>query len=343
MMARLRRGALAALALAISALSGTAGAQETQLRYNRWLPATHDIDNKVFKPWFEEIAKATGGRVKIEFTTSSLGPLPRQYELATSGVADIVFGSESLTPGRFPLAEILELPFVGDSAESVSVAYWRVYKAHFEKAKPYAGVHLLALSGLAPYYVHTVKKPIAKIEDFSGLKLRAAGALLNDTVKALGAVPVSAAVTELHDLFSKGIVDGGLSNDDQIRSFNLSKFIGARTVVPGGISNYSTFVAVNARKWESIAAADRAAIERIAGEAVAKSLGRIIDASAKLGVEQMAAAGAKTITADAALAAALKAKLGFLEERWIAKANEKGVDGAAALKMLREQASAYKP
>ncbi len=162
-------------------------------------------------------------------------------------------------------------------------------------------------------------------------------------MRALGGVAVSASVTELHDLFSKGIVDGGLSNDDQIRSFNLTKFIAARTVVPGGISNYSTFVAVNARKWEAISAADRAAIERIAGEAVAKSLGRIIDASAKLGDEQMAAAGTKTIQADQALIAALKAKLVFLEERWIAKAREKDVDGAAALKMLRDEAAAYKP
>ncbi len=148
-MVRIRSTFFAALCVATAPLAG-AGAQETQLRYNRWLPATHDIDNKVFRPWFEEIAKVTGGRVKIEFTTSSLAPLPRQYELATSGAADIVFGSESLTPGRFPLAEILELPFIGNSAESVSVAYWKVYKAHFEKTKPYSGTHLLALSGLAP-------------------------------------------------------------------------------------------------------------------------------------------------------------------------------------------------
>ena len=71
-MARIPCGLLAALVLAAPAFSGSAAAQDVQLRYNRWLPATHDIDNKVFKPWFEEIAKATGGRVKIEFTTSSL-------------------------------------------------------------------------------------------------------------------------------------------------------------------------------------------------------------------------------------------------------------------------------
>src|SRR5688572_4634671 len=57
----LRRGVVAALALAVPALASAVGAQEVQLRYNRWLPATHDIDNKVFKPWFEEIAKETGG------------------------------------------------------------------------------------------------------------------------------------------------------------------------------------------------------------------------------------------------------------------------------------------
>jgi TRAP-type C4-dicarboxylate transport system substrate-binding protein len=342
-MAGSRYGVFAALALLVPALSGAAGAQEIQLRYNRWLPATHDIDNKVFRPWFEEIAKATGGRVKIEFTTSSLGPLPRQYELATSGVADVVFGSETFTTGRFPLSEILELPFLGDNGEAISVAYWRVYKAHFEKTKPYPGVHLLALSSLAPFHIYTVKRPITKIEDLSGLKLRAVGAQLNDTVKALGGVAISVGVTELHEMLSKGIVDGTISNDDQIRSFNLTKFVAARTLVPGGLMNFSTFVAINARKWESISAADRAAIERIAGEAVAKSLGRIVDASARLGLEQMAAAGTKTIEADAAFTAALKAKLEFLEQRWIAKAKEKGVDGAAALKMLRDEAAAYKP
>jgi TRAP-type C4-dicarboxylate transport system substrate-binding protein len=333
--------ALAASFAAAPLLS--AGAQELQLRYNRWLPATHDIDNKVFKPWFDEVARVTGGRVKIEFTASSLGPLPRQFELAISGVADVTFGSESLTPGRFPLAEALELPFIGDSAEAVSVAYWRAYKAHFEKANPYAGTKLLALSGLAPYNVHNLRKPIAAIGDFAGLKIRAAGSLLNDAVKALGAVPVPAPVTELHDLYSKGVVDGGLSNDDQVRSFNLTKFVAYRTVIPGGISNYSTFVVVNARKWEAISAEDRAAIEKISGEALARSLGRILDASAKLGEEQMRAAGTKTIVADAALVAAIKERLAFLEERWIKKAAEKGVDGAAALKMLRDEAAAYKP
>jgi TRAP-type C4-dicarboxylate transport system substrate-binding protein len=333
-----------ALGLCLAVLPAlSAGAEDVTLRYNRWLPATHDIDNKVFKPWFDEIARVTGGRVKVEFTTSSLGPLPRQYELAKSGVADITFGSESLTPGLFPLAEILELPFLGNSAESVSVAYWRVYKKYFEKARPYQGTHLLALSSLAPYYVHTVKKPVATIGDFGGLKLRAAGTLLNDTVSALGGVAVSASVTELHELFSKGIVDGGLSNDDQIRSFGLSKFIAYRTEIPGGISNYSTFVVINAAKWEAVAPADRKAIEAIAGESVARSLGRIVDASAKLGVEQMNEAGTKTITADAAFVAGLKQKLGFLEKRWVKKAQDKGVDGKAALAMLREQAAAYKP
>jgi TRAP-type transport system periplasmic protein len=341
-MARFRSTLFAAVCLVALPLA-PAGAQEIQLRYNRWLPATHDIDNKVFKPWFDEVARVTAGRVKIEFTTSSLGPLPRQYELATSGVADVTFGSESLTPGRFPLAEILEIPFLGDSGEAISVAYWRVYKAHFEKTQPYQGTKLLALSSLPPYHVYNSRKPVASVADFAGLKIRAAGTQLTDTVKALGGVAVPAQITELHDLLSKGVVDGALYTDDGIRSFNLAKFVTHKTAIPGGISNYSTFVVINARKWEAIAEADRKAIEAISGEAVARSLGRIVDASAKLGDEQMRVAGTKVVVADAAMVAALKEKLAFLEERWVKKAAEKGVDGAAALKRLREEAAAYKP
>jgi len=329
--------------LAAGAIGSQAQAEQTVLRYNRWLPPTHDIDNKVFKPWFDEVARVTQGRVKIVFTTSSLGPLPRQYELATSGVADITFGSQSLTPGRFPLAEILELPFLGNSAESVSVAYWRVYKAHFEKAKPYKGVKLLGLSGLAPYGVQTVNKPITSIASFSGMKIRAAGKHLGNVLKQLGAVPVSASVTQLHDLYSKGIIDGGLGNDDQIRSFRLAKYIKHRTVIPGGISNYATFVVVNSRKWAAISKTDQAAIEKISGEALARSLGRIIDNSAALGVKQMQAGGAKTVVAKGAFLANLKSKLAVFEQGWVKKASKTGVDAAAALKMLRSEAAAYKP
>ncbi len=339
-MQKLSTFSIAGVVLAGAVLSQ---AQAETLRYNRWLPPTHDIDNKVFKPWFAEVARVTGGRVKIEFTTSSLGPLTRQYELATSGVADVTFGSQSLTPGRFPLAEMLELPFLGNSAEAVSVAYWRVYKKYFEKKNPYKGTKLLGLSGLAPYGVQTVGKPIASIASFSGVKLRAAGKHLADVVRALKAVPVSASVTQLHDLYSKGIIDGGLGNDDQIRSFRLAKYIKHRTVVPGGISNYATFVVMNARKWASLSEADRAAIEKISGEALARSLGRVIDQSAALGEKQMIQAGAKTVVVKGAFLANLKSTLAVFETRWIAKATNEGVDAAAALKMLRSEAAAYKP
>ncbi|MGE0736117.1 MAG: TRAP transporter substrate-binding protein [Alphaproteobacteria bacterium] len=319
-----------------------AAAQDQALRYNRWLPPTHHIDNNVFKPWFEQVAKATSGRVKIEFTTSSLGPLPRQFELATSGVADVTFGSESLTPGRFPLAEILEVPFLGNSAEATSVAYWRVYKAHFEKAETYTGTKLLGLSGLPPYHIYNNKRPIVSLADFKGLKLRAAGKYLTDMTGALGAVSVPAQITELYDLLSKGVIDGTLYMDDGIRSFNLAKFLPHKTEIPGGLSSFSSFVVINKRKWDAISAADRAAIEAIAGENLARLLGRSFDESAAVGQTQMKEAGVKVVVADAQLTDALKKQLAFLEQRWVGEAKNKGVDGVAALKMLRDEAAKYK-
>ena len=61
----------------------------------------------------------------------------------------------------------------------------------------------------------------------------------------------------------------------------------SRTVIPGGISNYSTFVVVNARKWESIGEADRKAIEALAGENIARSLGKIVDAVCSVSTDEL--------------------------------------------------------
>ena len=78
----------AGLALAAAA-AAAAGAQTTTLRYNNWIPATHFIIKNGFVKYFEDVAKATEGRIKIELTAQSLGAPPRQMQLAIDGIADI--------------------------------------------------------------------------------------------------------------------------------------------------------------------------------------------------------------------------------------------------------------
>jgi TRAP-type C4-dicarboxylate transport system substrate-binding protein len=79
---------LLAGAAGLALVASAAGAQTTTLRYNNWIPATHFIIADGFVKYFEDIAKATEGRVKVELTAQSLGAPPRQMQLAVDGIAE---------------------------------------------------------------------------------------------------------------------------------------------------------------------------------------------------------------------------------------------------------------
>src|SRR6476620_5593979 len=107
--ASMRLARICAVIASPCALIASAWAQEpVVLRFNRWVPPTHHFHTQIMVPWAERVAKATDGRVKIEFTPASLGAPARQFELALTGVADITAGNQTYTPERFILSRSLE-------------------------------------------------------------------------------------------------------------------------------------------------------------------------------------------------------------------------------------------
>ena len=62
-------------------------AAETVLRFNNFLPRTSFLFYGVLEPWAAAIGTATDGRVKVEFTATSLGAPPAQFDLVRDGIA----------------------------------------------------------------------------------------------------------------------------------------------------------------------------------------------------------------------------------------------------------------
>lgn len=328
-----------AMAVALGMHVGAASAQELVLRYNKWLPQTHPQDVEGLYPFFEEIERVTEGRVRVEPTTASLAPPPRQMEATQHGVVDIAYGGQSLTPGLFPLADAVALPFIGDSAEAIAVAFWRTHHEYFADAEQYRGVHLLSLAAVSPYHVYSIDKRIDTIDDLGGMKLRATGAIAPKVAEAIGGVPVPIDITGMYDALSKKILDGALNNDDQMRAFGVVEFVKHRLEMPGGILGAPLYVIINEAKWNQISPADQEAITALAGEKLGAQLSRLADMSGARGVHQMEAAGAALTRASDEMLAELKERLKPIEDEWIAKAEELGVDGRAALEMMRNVAA----
>ena len=320
-----------------------ASAQETAvLRFNRWVPPTHHFHARILAPWAERVQHATAGRVRIEFTPASLGAPSRQFELALSGVADITAGNQTYSPERFVLSRAVEMPFLSDGGEALSVAHWRAQERFFAAANEYKGTKLLAVFNNGPVQIFTAKKPINSVQDLQSLKVRAPGGLPTDVAKALGAVPVAAPITEAYETLSRGIVDGTFLAPDSVRSFNMHKILGYQTVVPLGLYNSAFFVVMNEAKWNALKEMDRQAVMSVSGEALAIEAGRIWDDQDRMANEEFAQSGMKIGRAEGAFAQELRARLKTVEEDWIKLAAQKGVDGAAALRFIRDEVAGYK-
>jgi TRAP-type C4-dicarboxylate transport system substrate-binding protein len=290
--------------------------------------------------YFEMISKATEGRIKIDVTAQSLGAPPRQMQLAVDGIADITWGVHSYTPGTYPLAEMVELPFIGHGSDKDSVAYWRIYKALFEKTGMHpAGVHTLAVHVHPPGHIYNNKRAIKSVEDFQGLKIRAANATTTALFQKFGATPISLPATQSRDALSKGVADGTMFTSEAILNFNIQDFIKHATIVPGGLYSQSFFVVINKKKWDALPEKDRAAMDKVSGEALAKHLGTRWQREEDTGLERLTKLGVTVTKVEGDLLAKMKEALAPIEKEWIEKAKAKGVDGVAALKMFNEEAA----
>lgn len=332
--------ATAAIFGALQASNATAA--DVTVRVNNFLPNGHFINKDGWRWWASQVEKKTEGRVKVIFSTKALGATPRAYDMVRDGIADISWGVQGYTPNRFVSAEVIELPFLGPSATAISVAYWRVYKKYFEKLGEYKDVHVIAVHSHGPGDLVTSSKPLTKMADLRGLKIRILNKTTGQILGVYGGSPVREPMPKLGQLLAKGVVDGSFATADGIHSFRLGKYIKNWLSFKNGIYNSSFFWVMNKRKWNAISKADQAAINSVSGEAFAKRMGHLWDASQVKGVKMMEENGTKITRVEGAQLAEVKKKLAFLEKEWIKRANAKGIDAVAALKDLRSIAANYR-
>lgn len=337
-MARMARRTLVggAAALPLVNIGRIARAQTASLSFSSWLPPRHPIVENAYRPWIRQIEEATSGRVQIRILAQPLGGPPAHFDLVKDGVADLAYSLHSFVPGdRFLLQRVAEFSFLGDDAETLSVAYWNAFRRHLAKAEEHKGVQLLALYNHGPGNIHTKPRAVRDPADMTGLRFRVPGGHASDLVQALGGVPIQAPAGQIYEMLSRGVADGVTITYEAITSFKLTEQVRHTTTLPGGIYNTSWFVVMNAAKWQALADKDQEAIAKLSGEAFARLVGKAWNEADRAAIAQMKAAGIAIAEGSPALVKAVKAASGALEARWIEQARAKGVDGAAVLAEIR--------
>jgi len=219
------------------------------LQFASFFPPTDKL-SVTLRDYGKDIESKTDGRVKVDFFPGgALVPPQQTYDGVLKEVVDVGESSFAITPGRFPLMEALDLP----SGAKNSVVMTKMANEFYKKFRPKEldGVKVLFLTAPSPQFIHT-KKPVRKLEDLKGMKIRCAGGGVVSLVKALGAVPVVMPASDVYDALSKGVMEGIVINWAAVGQFKFYEVANYTTVNHKTSVSAVGYIVMNKSKWNTL-------------------------------------------------------------------------------------------
>ena len=325
---------------AIALLAGMTGAMQVQaedimLRLSTHHPSTSPEIGLIIEPMKQRVESGTGGAVKIEVYPNAMLNGPKDaFKALVTDIADIAPTYPVYQARSFQLNHATSLPQAFPNVYAGmrinEELYQEFYKAEWDKM----GVHPLFYAVTGTYDLLTTR-PVERLSDLEGMKIRAAGGVMNDIVTKLGANPVSIPISEAYTAFQQGVIDGiilGVSNMVSYRLDEIGKYyvpLGlTRTAIPWSISP-AAFGKLTPEQQEVLFDASREATINYADRYVAED---------EKALATLAERGIRTVEfpkADHEQIAVL------LEPLWQEFIAEHGAQAEAMVKALRKKVGAY--
>ena len=309
---------------------------ETTLRVSTWLPPTNPQNETVWPTWGKWVEEATEGRVKV-IVENYTGHPKTLFDAVEDGVADVSFTVNAYLSGRFKLPSVAEIPGEIANAETGSVALWRTYKEHFEKANEYEGLHVLGVFVHGPGQLHT-KFPVKSLADLKGKKMRIGGGLVNVLAERMEVTPVGAPAPKSYEMMQQGVVDGTFLPAQEQKFFRLTEVSTDLTLFPKGLYTTAFTMMMNPDVFDSLSKKDQDAIMSVSGEKLSRLAGAAWGAADAAGIKAAKEAGINVVNVgvnDALNKELIEMSQG-IDQKWIESVADRKVDAKAALATFRK-------
>lgn len=310
-------------------IAGSAQAQEVTLRMHQFLPAGANVPQHILHVWADNVEAASDGRIKIDrFDGMALGGTPPSlYDQVVDGVVDIVWTLPGYTPGRFPRAEVFELPFMMTNAEDTSRAYWRLGQEAMIDAD-FADVHVLGLWVHGPGVIHS-EEPVRGIADLQGVKLRAPTQLTNSLFTNLGATTIGLPVPAIPEALSKGVIDAAVIPWEVTTSLKIAELVDNHTEFADPLYVAAFVFAMNRASYDRLPDDLKAVIDAQSGEEFSAFAGRTMQQDDGPARQIAVDAGNTIVTIEGAALDEWRAASQGTVDAWLAEMAAKDIDGAA--------------
>jgi TRAP-type C4-dicarboxylate transport system substrate-binding protein len=301
-----------------------------------------------------EIEKRSNGEIKFEkYWSSSLLKAADLFPSLRSGAADVVLGAPAAyNVKEYPLANIV-MPFMTTRGDAMTLAWRDLYKnnAAFRNEFESKGAKVLYSVAWAENTVWS-KKPIAKVDDLKGLKIRSVPTI-SDAVRKLGATPVALAWPDGLEGLQRGVVDAMSSAPFDSAVHGSAQDVAKHGTDLGGTGIFAmATIAISMDRYRKLSEKHRKIIDEVAAEAPDQGI-KLLEASVEAAVEKLCGMKEKLIISnfsDADKATVQKVAAAGVQEDWLKRVKaETKADGAAMMAEFQgylkayEAKSTYKP
>lgn len=198
------------------------------------------------KLFAKEVEERTNGKVRAQFFWSgAMGGPAELVELTSSGAVDVGSFVPSYYPAQFPLLSLVNsLPLTWEDPVLAmeTQKYLALNNPHVIKELETTGFVPILFHGLAPYRLQCTK-PVRRIEDLKGLRIRTFGDWPPFMFERLGAVPVNVAMTEVYEGLQRGTLDCAYNSTESAGFLKLAEVAKYWSDINlGAIAAYSSFV-----------------------------------------------------------------------------------------------------
>jgi TRAP-type transport system periplasmic protein len=202
----------AALALLPALIAADARASEdynqVRLRYASFAPATNVRDIFTQK-WMDETTKRSGGRVTFDtYRDQALLGTTALLDGTSRGIADIGYVAAGYHPTELPLTTMQDLPYLTQNTQALMMTVQQMYKEFAGLRNEFERQNLLLVGTLSidPTILGS-REPWKAMADIKGKRIRAFG-LINQTLQALGAVPVALPAPDIYTSMERKVIEG---------------------------------------------------------------------------------------------------------------------------------------
>jgi tripartite ATP-independent transporter DctP family solute receptor len=255
----------AAIALAAISAVGSANAQDRTIKFTTANPEGHPLVMGMHK--FADIVKAkSGGKIKVNlFPGGVLGGDGPVVSALQGGTIEMASMNSGILASQVKEFGVFDFPFMFSSSKQADAVVDGPFGKQMHAKLDAKGLVGLTYWELGFRNITNNKRPVTKVEDIAGLKLRVIPTAINvDWVKALGANPTPLAFGEVYAALEQGAIDG---QENPMTVIAANKFFEVQKYATLTNHQYNPqSVLISKKFWDSLNAGEKKIISEAAVE-----------------------------------------------------------------------------